>query len=138
MDEYNSVVKDNKLQIKDLMNQRQQVKVEIAGLRVETNDTNNDIKKVQKANSKLIAQIDSEIEQGNKTMDEVDNYRQLISMVNERIRTKHEGYKQTKSTLKHRVKQLNDEILGMQTDIGDLHQEIHDTKDLGIFLNNYF
>jgi chromosome segregation ATPase len=138
MNEYNTVVKDNKLQIKDLMKNRQEIKVGIAELRVETNDTNNDIKKVQKVNQKLISQIDNEIEQGNKKMDEVDKYRELISMVNEKTNSKHQGYKQNKSTLKHRVKELNDNILDLQTDIGDLHQEIHDTKDLGIFRNIYF
>ena len=130
MSEYNSVVNDNKTQIRDLIAQKQEIKIEIAETRVETNDTNTDIQKIQKANKKLISQIESEIDQGNKIMDEVDHYHQLIKMVQERTQKKNETYKQTKSNLKYRHKDLKDEILGLQTDIGDLSQEINDTKDL--------
>jgi hypothetical protein len=88
---------------------------------------------VHKASKKVMALIDSQIEQGDKTMNEVDNLHQIISMVNERMHKKDKKYKQDNSKMKYRIKQLKDDVLGLRTDVGDLHQEIRDTKDLGNF-----
>jgi rhamnogalacturonyl hydrolase YesR len=94
---------------------------------------NIEIKKVQKASKKVMSLIDSQIEKGGKTMNEVNYLAQIISMVNQRIHKKDKEYRKDKSKMRHKIKQLKDDVLGLRTDVGDLHQEIRDTKDLGNF-----
>lgn len=80
-----------------------------------------------------MALIDSQIEKGDKGMNEVNNLHQIITMVNERMNKKDKKYKEANSKMKNRIKQLKDDILGLRTDVGDLNQETRDIKDLGNF-----
>ena len=93
MHEYKSVVEENKGNIKALISQKDELKLEIAETRVITNDTKHEIEKIDEINRKLLLKLDKKDLEAQKLQDDIQNYHNLLDMVHGRIQHRQNEHK---------------------------------------------
>jgi len=93
MAQYDSVVSNNKQNIKTLIKTKQSIKIQMAEMAVETADTHNDLKKINESSHKFTNEIIKESQRRNKLIDELENMQELINLVYQRRESRLQEHK---------------------------------------------